>query len=329
MKNIIKNFIFLLFFTVFLIGCSTVERLYLQDVEVTGPINQSPIHISDSTDTPSVSFSMRFAYNPQKEVKAKTEGTPMVNSQGFYQVDTIYHNDGTISYEKTPGVNNYPYKGQNLTWSFANVTAGLDIDFKVSRNFALFAGVSYASGNDKSLWGGSGGIGLFGVKNGMAYRLDVGLHIQSISYDASTIAEVKTTALWGPSYDYVMFYHDIDQETYFDPFINFTFNTAKHNWLLNIFINGGYSVQSLLDFQPQTVDYDWFFLPPFVFNETITNDYRGETSAGFVHFTPGIYFNFNEYSRLLIGVRVFLETRLNKSTENLFILPMMQVDFTL
>ena len=332
MKHSVKHFkiIFLGILVLTLFRCTTIETLYLQDVQVTGPINQLPIHITDSTDTPSVTISARFSYNPEKELKAKTEGTPMVNSQGFYQVDTIYNN-GTITYEKTPGVNLYPYPGQNLTWNFATVTAGLDFDFKLSKNFALFAGVNHAGGNNKSLWGGTGGLGIFGVKNGIAFRIDAGLHIQSISYDAYTIAEVKETDFFGSTEEYVLFYHDRDNSTNFDPFVNFTINTAKSDWILNIFINGGYSLQSLLDFEPKTIDYEWFPipLPPFVYQTTTTIDFRGETTAGFLHFTPGIYFNFAEQSRILIGARFYYETQLNEATKNLFILPMMQVDFTL
>jgi len=326
-KNIYLSITFIL--QLILSGCTTIKTLYLQDVEVTGPINQSPVHITDSTETPSVTFSMRFSYNPEKEIKAQSEGTPMVNSEGFYQVDTIYNNDGTITYKETPGANNYFYQEQNLTWNFASVTAGLDMDIKLTQNFALFAGVNYAGGNNKSLWGGTGGIGIFGINNGIAFRLDAGLHIQTIAFNAYTIAEITETDFWGSTDEYVMFYHDIDEETYFDPFVNMTINSAKKDWILNFFLNAGYSVQSLLDFEPRTIDYDWFFLPPFVFNETITNDFRGETTAGFIHFTPGIYFNLSEQSRIVFGTSFYFETQLINPTKTFFILPMMQADFTL
>lgn len=314
---------------VFISGCTTVKTLYLQDVEVTGPINQSPLHITDSTETPSVTLSMRFSYYPEKEIKAKTDGTPMVNSQGFYQVDTTYNGDGTITYTKTPGVNRYPYPGQNLTWNFAIVTAALDFDFKLTHNFALFAGFNYAGGNNKSLWGGTGGLGFFGVNKGIAFRLDMGLQIHSMAYDAFTIAEVKETSFWGSTEEYVLFYHDIDKSTHFDPFVNFTFNTAKRDWIINVFLNAGYSIQTLLDFEPSTYDYLWYPFPPFIFGETISSDFRGETTAGYVHFTPGVYFNLTDQSRIVLGVRFFYESQLEDATKNFFIMPMMQVDFSL
>ncbi len=329
MKKIMLSIGFLSFVFFALFACTTIQTLYLQDVEVTGPINQSAVHITDSTNAPSITISARFSYNPEKEIKAKTDGTPKVNSQGFYQVDTTFYNDETIKYTKTPGVNKFPYPVENLTWKLASFTAGLDFDFKFSRSFALFAGVNYAGVNNKSLWGGTFGLGVFGVENEMAFRLDAGLHIQNITYDAYTIAEIMQTDFWGSTEEYVLFYHDIDESTHFDPFINFTFNTAKRNWIINIFINGGYSVQSLLDFEPKTIDYAWFPLPPYVFNTTTTYDYRGETTTGFIHFTPGVYFNAGEKSRIIFGARFFYETQLEDATQNLFILPMLQFDFKL
>jgi hypothetical protein len=98
---------------------------------------------------------------------------------------------------------------------------------------------------------------------------------------------------------------------------------------VNFFFNAGYSIQTLLDYEPVTIDYDWFFLPPSAFTETITEDFRGETTAGFIHFTPGIYFNLSEQSRIDIGARFFYETQLEDPSQRLFILPMIQIDFTL
>lgn len=314
--------------TVILYGCKTTQKLYLQDVEVIGPINQAPVHITDNTDTPSVTLSMRFSYNPQNEIKAATAGTPPVNSQGFFQVDTFYNNDGTITYRKTPGVNIYQLEYQNLTWNFTTVTAGLDFDFKLTRSFALFGGVNYAGGNNKSTFGGTAGLGVFGGGSGLAFRLDAGLHIQSINYDAYTIAEITESSIFSSSEEYVIFYHDIDNSAHFDPFVNFTFNSTNRDWLINFFLNAGYSVQTLLNFDPKTVDYDWYFFPPFVYHTTTTYDFRGETTAGFAHFTPGIYFNLAEKSRILLGVRFYFETQLKNATKQTFILPLIQVDFS-
>ncbi len=55
----------------------------------------------------------------------------------------------------------------------------------------------------------------------LAFRLDAGLHIQSIAYDAYTIAEIEETSFWGSTEEYVLFYHDIDNSTHFDPICKF------------------------------------------------------------------------------------------------------------
>jgi hypothetical protein len=204
----------------------------------------------------------------------------------------------------------------------------LDLDFRITRNFALFTGINYAGSSNKSTWGGTAGLGLFGEGNGMAFRLDAGLHFQSINYDAYTIAEITESGIFSSSEEYVIFYHDIDNSTHFDPFVNFTYNSAKRDWVINFFLNAGYSVQTLLDFDPKTVDYDWYFFPPFVYHTTTTYDFRGETTAGFAHLTPGVYFNLAEKSRILLGVRFYFETQLKDATKQTFILPLIQVDFS-
>jgi len=54
---------------------------------------------------------------------------------------------------------------------------------------------------------------------------------------------------------------------------------------------------------------------------------RGESFASFVHFTPGIYFDVTEQSRVLFGSRFYFETQIENADKNLFIIPFLQVDF--
>jgi len=99
---------------------------------------------------------------------------------------------------------------------------------------------------------------------------------------------------------------------------------------LTFFINAGYSIQSLYDFGPQTPDtryYNFLFLFPT--GTVTTQDFRGTNTAGFFNFTPGIYFNLSENSRVLLGVRFYFETQLENPSTSTFILPMLQADFRL
>jgi hypothetical protein len=217
-----------------------------------------------------------------------------------------------------------------LHWSIPSVTAALDVDVKLSRTFALFGGVNYSSENNKSLWGGNFGLGIYGVsKKNIAVRLDIGAHIQTIAYDAYTVKSVEIT---GPNAydDYVIFYHDVDETSHLNPFINLTLNSCSPDWIFNFFINTGYSWQTLADFEPKEKDddyYDEYYY--YDHYREIVYDLRGESTIGVFHFTPGLIFNFGSYTKLLVGSRFYFISQLNDASPSLIILPMMQVDFTL
>jgi hypothetical protein len=109
-----------------------------------------------------------------------------------------------------------------------------------------------------------------------------------------------------------------------------TFNTAHKDWIVNMFINVGYSIQTLLDFEPRDIDEEWFPFPFFVpVSTTTTIDFRGETTAGFFNVTPGIYFYLGEKNRVLLGARFYFETQLPSVSPKTIILPMVQFDFRL
>jgi len=57
-----------------------------------------------------------------------------------------------------------------------------------------------------------------------------------------------------------------------------------------LFINAGCSIQTLYDFGPQTPNTRYYnFLLLFPTRIVITEDFRGESTAGFINFTSGIY----------------------------------------
>ena len=323
-------FTIIIFF--FFNGCKSPEKLiktfHLQEVEARGPVNTSPIHITDSTDTPSFTFSPRFSYNTQKNLKGFVEGHTLVNSQGFFQIDTFFNDDGTVIYRETPGKNNIKYEGRNLTWNTSTLTVGLDIDMKLSQHFALFTGMNYSTQKNTNVWGGIAGLGFFSSKNNIGFRIDGGVHIQEIYYDAYTLVSVTG------SENYILFYHDKNKTTHLDLFVNFTFNTAYKDWAANFFINGGFTGQTLVDFEPKDLDPDFYLpVPPYLLpvninRNVIVNDMRGESVASFVHFTTGVYFNVTDESRILIGSRFYFETQIENADKNMFIIPFAQVDFT-
>lgn len=322
MKKIILA-ISILYIVFLVYSCSpstVITKIYLQDAVVSGPINQSPVHVSSNNGT-GVTISPRISINNKKSLQGKVDNHTLVNSQGVFQVDTIFNNDGTFYFQETPGVNRYPYTEKNFLWNIAEVNASLDFDFKISKSFALFAGGNYSVVKQKSIWGGLFGLGLMN----QGFRFDVGLSIQEIPYEASTVITVTETGTSGTS-SYVAQYLDASTETCFNPFVNLNVNSNNPEWLFNIFLQAGYAAQTLLNFEPKTSAYH----NPFYYeNVNITEDLRGEATAGIINLTPGVYFNFGDTGRVLLGTRLLWITQIEDIDNQFYLLPMLQFDFRL
>lgn len=325
----------LLIYNFLFAGCAgtsttTITTIYQQEGSASGPVNQAPIHLTDEAQTPYFSVSPRFSYKSVQRVDAFMEGHTLVNSEGIFQVDTIFHSNGTISFRETPGANVYEYVGKNLTWDVATFTGGIDFDARLAKSFALFAGINYSSGNSKNVWGGNLGLAFLITTNNLGFRLDGGLNFQSMAYDAYTVEVVQTSSASG-TYEYVVFYHDIGTSTQWDPFINFTFNTALPNWFVNFFLNAGFSQQTLIGFTPETKDetlYHNYGIFGYDYHREIVEDKRGKCTASYLTLTPGVFFRIGKSGRILLGVRCFFDNGLRDATESTFILPMLQADFS-
>jgi hypothetical protein len=288
--------------TLFLLtNCTTVkDTLYLREAEVSGPIMPAPIHLTDSINTPSFTISPRFSYNTQKNLAGDID-----QYSSYYSFDTTF----------VPSEN-------SLAWNITSFNAGVDMDFAISKVIALSFGASYSSQSNYNSWGGNFGLGFNTYNAGTAFRVDVGMQINSMRYDAYTVVRRVVSSYWNSGDESVFFYHDIGTSTHFDPYFNFTFNTAYRTWPVNIFFNAGYVVQTLFSFEPKTT-YSYYG-----FAEYTNTDLRGTTTAGFINITPGVFFYLNDQTRCLVGSRFYIETQIGDANPNLFIMPMMQVDFS-
>lgn len=327
MKKIILSVGTLVLFLIMIISCApstTFTKIYLQEVEVYAPINSSPVHITDSTET-GFTLSPRITFNTKNTQYGKVDEHTLVNSQGVFQIDTIFNSDGTFYFQETPGANRYQFEGKNLTWYMPDVAASLDFDFKVSKSFAIFAGGNYSVVKQKSVWGGLFGIGLMGRGRDAAFRFDVGLSIQEIPYNAYSIVSVTTTGTSG-TFNYVSDYYDISSKTEFNPFGAITVNSFNEDWVFNIFLNAAYRTQSLVNFTPK----DQVYHNPYYYGDVyITEDNRGEATAGVIDVTPGLYFDLAETGRIILGAKFNWIVQIENLDNSFQVLPMLQFDFSL
>ncbi len=150
--------------TFFLSSCTTVtDSLYVQDVNVKGPINQPPIRIAGRDSTTFI-ISPKFFINSNRIYNGRIDGHTQVNSEGIFQVDTII-NGNEITYKIAQGKNTFDYKGENLHWSIPDYMVGLDLDIALSKKSCPLRRFHFLrEGQNKSIWIQSWTRFLFSIK---------------------------------------------------------------------------------------------------------------------------------------------------------------------
>ncbi|MDR3610535.1 MAG: hypothetical protein P4L27_08240 [Ignavibacteriaceae bacterium] len=305
-------------------GCATIHQtIYLQNVEVNGPINNPPVFISDGST--GIKISPWLSFHTNKQLTGQVNHS-MVNSNGVFQVDTTYNN-GSVAYRES-NANNYKYNHDNIIWNLPNVKAGVDIDLPVSKAVSFFGSLNYSSQNFYQIMGGSFGIGFNSVTRGNAVRFNFGCSLQQYQYDASTVVIQTVDPVFGKEYTEVGFFHDIDKKSNLNFFGNLTYNTVSTDMSINFWFSFAFFSETLLDLTPETPNQAYY---PFDFNVT-TTDTRGETSTTFVSFSPGIYINVTPSLRLVVGINILKDIG-NFSSDNgsftssLFVMPLAKIDF--
>jgi len=310
--------------TFFLGSCTTItDSLYVQDVNVKGPINQPPIRISGK-DSTTFTISPKFFINSSRIYNARIDGHTQVNSEGIFQVDTII--DGNEkTYKIAEGKNTFEYTGENLHWSIPDYMVGLDLDIALSRKVALSGGFNLSGKDRTSLYGYRVGLGFFSTSKNIGVRFDGGLIWQKYTYDAASVIVREEHTDFGSSKSEVIFYRDKGKSVNLNHYLSFTINTLYEDLPVNFLINVGYSGQSLVDYEPSNPDEQYYIINPFYRVE----DMRGEAYVAFINISPGIYMNLNEWSRLVFATRFFFQVDLESSSNSIFVIPMLQLDLGL
>ena len=282
----------------FLSSCTVKDTIYLQDVNVRGPVNQPPIHVNDNANGGDVSLNVHASGGNRQLVEGHVDGSGSPNK--------------------------YATRYMNLSWNLPKSYFGTDVDLTLSRGIALTLGFNYSTLEEESFLGGHAGLGLLFHGEAVSGRFDAGVHWQTLKYDAATVVERQVTSLFSSSSSTDTFYfHDIGNSTLFDYYFSLTLNSKKHDWPLNFFAQIAISKQSLTNFQPSTqVEYG-------LFETHIIVDTRAKSSATFLMITPGIYVNVGSSTRLLAGVRVAKETEIILGSPDIILMPLLQFDLKL
>lgn len=306
-------------------GCTTLNQtLYLQDIEVSGPINNPPLNITTGQEQGSFNVSTRFSVNDNKQISGRIEKHSYVDHQGIYRVDTMLNNDGS-RYYKESNLNSQEFDGSNLKWNLPAFSAAVNMDYTIGSHMALNVGLNYSVLNQDDYLGGSAGIGIFSENEGSAFRFDAGIMWQSLSYEASTVVITKESHLFGSNSTTVDFFKDRSRSTNWNPYLSLTFNTSAKTSPLNFFLSLGYFSQTLFNFEPSSPNPEYYPLGITV----IRNDQRGESTTSFLNLSTGVFINLTEKSKIILGVKLMKETQIEETSKSLFILPVLQLDMNL
>jgi|GEM_PF-654215 hypothetical protein len=290
-------------FTLIFNGCSeSVEQtLYSGNINVHAPITPPPTHLATKVESGALTVSPHFYFNSNKSIDASTDN---------------HYKAGVI-----PGdTNNFYVKDKNLSWSQPNSLIGVDVDLALGKSFALFGGFQYSNAVKKDLLGGNFGIGLFETYTSSAFRIDGGCTYQQYAYTAATIVYNKTIFGGGGSKSDIYYFEDDKVEMNLNPFITLTINSILTEQPLNYFFTFGYFGQNLLGFNPTSL-----FSPSF---NTFVTDKRVDCESAFLMLNPGIYYQFDNHTRFVFGVKILEETKLS-SPSQWIVLPSFQFDLQL
>jgi len=309
----------------FFSGCYTVEQtIYLQDVKVSGPLNQPPLQVTTHNKT-AFTLTPKFSFNSRNYISGNVESHTDVNDSGIYQIDTVHNSDGTSSY-KISDANNRAFSGDNLRWDMPKISAGIDMDIGLSSSFALTGGLAYSGDQYRDYFGGTIGIGFIKLKENGAMRFDAGIIWQNLYYDASTVVVSEVKNLWsGYTSTDVSFFRDKEKTRSINPYFSLTYNSAYSESPVNFLLSLGFFTQTVVSFEPTTYNPEYYFWG----NTIKVNDKRGESMASFFTFTPGLILTLGPEGEIVAGARILHENVIGNSKQSTFISPLLQFNFHL
>jgi hypothetical protein len=239
-REIMKTILLLLKFTagallfVLLPGCIVEEKFTFNEVELTGPVAQTPINITVDPRPGSVQLVPRFSVNTEHVIKGSLVPSPGLATQPHPPVITFA-------------------AGQNAMWELPKTEYGLDIQIAASKHFGFLLGGMYASTGDHQFTNVRLGVALFGVRENLGYRLDAGAQFSSMNYRCRSTVTTDVDWIFGQS-RYISNFDDRGSVQSPGPYFGLTLNSVYRESPVNGFIHVGLALQPLLNYHPAVAD---------------------------------------------------------------------------
>lgn len=284
----------------FLPSCAStvVQEIKVIDAEVSGPINQIPVSLSDGS----------------AGVKISTKAALLMNAEDItgFVGDEESQRAGIIS-------------NKNFKWNLNNFALSVNADLPLSRGLALMAGGSYSATDEFSQFSWLGGFGLYGHDGSTGVRLDAGIIWNSMNFAARTRVITVTTPPFGSSsVTDTIFFRDKDECMSVNPFVTLTFNIGSRDNLVNFYFGGIYFTQTVLNFSPRKTDIE---NNPLTGQSTVIIDEREKATAAFAGGQTGLSFKLSNSGRVVMGLQILKEMFIKDSPGEVRLQPVIQADF--
>ena len=304
-------------------GCTVTQTAFVQDIEVTGTIHMPPVRVAAHPRAGQFQITGGFAQASNVDYQAEVPGHTKVDSRGIYQVDTIATGPNAYVLHETPGVNRYPFRGQNFRWDPTPMTMWMDFQLMASNVVALTGGFAMGSSKGKSFWDWRVGLGFVGNGEDVGVRLDAGIQTGELQYTASTVVTTRVEGPFTPAQESVVIFRDEGRNTFVDFYGSLSFNTKFRFMPVQFLLNAAITQHTLYDYSPHTLDP---LLAAMFLTIVDANVAATHNTSTFWILSPGVYFELNEQMRIVLGARYAQSADLDNPSHPGFWIPFGQVE---
>ncbi len=282
-----------LFMVVVNVGCYEAGRvIQLRGVDVTGPIHQIPVRVTDGDAEGRLRVTPTFASMPGGSIDGRIEIERDSRLFDLHQYDTT----------------------NNLHWNLPSYVVGIALDYGTSKHFSFSLGANYSRTNEKKSYEWDFGLGWRFQDEYLGGRFEAGVQWQDIEYNA-VFDRYKIDYSFSGSdvVQYLYTFNRYGRYAWGNFYGSLTLNTVFRGSSLNGFVRAGYGVTSVLS------------------NEMLRANEDGDIAAtvGMINVTPGLFINLTKWSRLVVGCELISPVTMNSYSPEWLIVPVAQIDFTI
>lgn len=271
-----------------LAGCVVEEKFTFNEVQLSGPVAQTPVNITVDPKPGTVQLVPRFAVNTERVIKGSLVPTP-----GFIT-------------QPRPPVTVFS-AGQNALWELPKTEYGLDLNITASKHVGFLLGGMYASTGDHQFTNVRFGVAFFGVRENLGYRLDAGAQFSSLNYRCRSTVTTDVDWLFGQS-RYVSNFDDRGSIQSLGPYVGLTLNSVYRESPVNGFIHVGLANQPLLNYHPAVAD---MLLGP---GDNHPPSWSLKSTTTVLCFGGGVAIELGSGQRVLIGARGYQPLEIDSPT---------------